>query len=753
MAAFHPRLFVILASLSLLGCAAAGGLPRATTTEERLRMIPLAGAPVSRSVTIHWSREQIPFIEAETDRDGAFALGLVHAHLRLGQMEILRRVSQGRIAEIAGPMARMRDIEQALRILDLGKTSNEVYARMAPGPKEFLDAFAAGVNHYQKNVAVIPHEYALLGIAREPWTPQEFLTLGRLASVDVSWLVWMRLFTLRDRPDWPELWRRALEGGTASAPSFTFAENKALQDLNNILATTARTGSNSFAVAGSKTRSGAAIIASDPHLGVSLPNLWLLAGLKTPTYHMAGLMVPGLPFIAVGRNPEIAWGGTNLRSAASDLIDVSSLPAEQITTREIPSRVRFWTDRTVQVRDTPYGPILSDAAIMPKRDGEVFALKWIGHRPSDEFGAMLNMNRAKNWEEFCTSLEPFSVSAQNFVYADTHGNVGQLTTTHLPRRSAELPKDIVRPLADAAAWNTILTSRDLPFTYQPNEGFVASANNKLAETPYPIGYFFSGDDRVLRMREVLGAANTMGIEDVRHLQNDTYMRPSARLRDALVARGRSISNLTEEAKASLAAIASWDARYDAESKSAVAFQATIATLVPQLADATERTIIETGGSENIIYADMIAAEAPGATDRAIADALSAAKRSMDAYPNWGAMHALPLNHQFSMLPVLGGRYRFGEIPWPGSSETLWRADHDLSAEKVTVGFGAQARHISDMSDLDSNWFALLGGNDGWFNSANFMDQIDAFRSGALIHVPLRLETVRTEFPHKTVLTP
>jgi penicillin G amidase len=106
-----------------------------------------------------------------------------------------------------------------------------------------------------------------------------------------------------------------------------------------------------------------------------------------------------------------------------------------------------------------------------------------------------------------------------------------------------------------------------------------------------------------------------------------------------------------------------------------------------------------------------------------------------------------------MIPLLGGRYRFGERAWPGSTDTLWRANHDLSADQVTTGFGAQARHVADMADPDSNWFALLGGNDGWFESENFLDQIDMFASGAMVRIPLRMETVRAEFPHRTMLTP
>jgi penicillin amidase len=743
----------LASAIALSACAAFGGLPAPASTEERLAMIPLSGAPLERPVAIHWNDYQVPFIEAETDRDGAFALGLVHAHLRLGQMEILRRVSQARLREVAGPIPGIRDAEHALRILNFGKTSAEVYARMPERSKAFLDSFVAGINFYQQNVERLPHEYALLGIDRESWRPEEVLTLSRLASVDVSWLTWFRLIELRDRPDWPEIWSQALAHGTASIPSFPPEEGASLHLLNDILSSTARTGSNSFAVGGSKTSSRSSIIASDPHLGIDLPNIWVLAGLKSPSYHVAGLMVPGLPFVAVGRNADIAWGGTNMRSAASDLIDISDVPAEQIVSREENANVRWWFDDTFTVRESPHGPVISDAEIINALPGETFALKWIGHRPSDEVTAMLDVNRARNWDEFRTSLEPFAISAQNFVYADREGNIGQLTTTHIPKRSMEMPRDIVRPLSDAAAWDTILTSRDLPSAYNPADGFVASANNKPAETSFPIGYFFSGDDRVLRMREMLSPASEMSVADVQAIQSDTYMISAKTLCEVIVARAEAIADLSEGAARTLEILSAWNGRFDGDSQGAVAFQASAAILVPQLVDETQQTIIETGGTEYLDYAKLIEGAAPGSLEPHIVAALEGAQAALAAYPNWGAMHKLVLEHNFSMIPLIGGRYRFVETPWPGSTDTLWRASHDLSTEEVNAGFGAQARHISDMADLDSNWFALVGGNDGWINSENFIDQIEAFRTSAPIPFPMRPETVRTQFRHTTNLSP
>jgi len=733
-------------------CAVFTPLPAPKSLDERLAMFP-ARAPVAGPVTIWWNERQVPFIEAANDRDAAFALGLVHAHLRLGQMEVMRHVSQARISEIAGPIPQVGAIEQALRILDLGRTSKAVYASMPAESKAWLDAFVEGVNHYQDGATELPHEFALLGLDREKWHAEDILTIGRLASVDVSWFSWFRLMALRQRADWPQLWREILEEGVASAPSFEWTSSNALNDLSRLLATSSRTGSNSMAVAAAKTETGAAMIANDPHLGISLPNLWVLAGVKSPSYNIVGFMVPGVPFVAVGRNADIAWGGTNMRSAGSDLFDVRSIPAEQIKTRVEVVTTRWWFDSDVTIRDTPYGPILSDAEILPKRDGEMFALKWIGHYPSDEITAMLAVNRARNWDEFRTALEGFSISPQNFLFADVRGNIGQVTATHLPRRSKELPADLVRPMSDATAWREIVTSRDLPSAYNPSAGFLASANNRAAEAPVPIGYFFSADDRVMRMQELLSGKPRVTADDLKRIQLDTYSRSSVTMRNAFVKRLRAERlQLTADQGRVADAIAAWDGNYERKSKGAVAFEGTMAAFLPAAFAKHEIAALDAVGSPYYRLAVRLSELKADAFRAATIAGLESGAQAGRTYATWGDMHRMIVQGSFAAIPVIGGRYVFDDLPAAGSSETLLKTDHDTTAERHGARYGAQARHVSDLSDPDANWFVMLGGNDGWYNSSTFRDQVTAFQNGQTFKLPLRIETVRATFKHKTKLS-
>ncbi len=721
--------------------------------EDRLAAFPTGPLPVEQPVTIHWNDFQVPFIEAQTDRDAAFALGLVHAHLRLGQMEVLRRVSQGRLSEMGGPLA--ADIDHALRILDLGKAVPEVLANMPPESKAWLVAFVEGINHYQANVERLPHEYGLLGLRRAPWTQEDVLTIGRLASVDVNWIIWSRLLQMREREDWPTLWAQLVEEGTASIPSYGEKQPWAQTALEQILTNYSKSGSNSVAVSADRSASGNAMIASDPHLGVTLPNLWVLAGFKSPSYHVVGMMIPGIPFVAVGRNPWIAWGGTNLRAASSDLFDISSVPDSAIHTRTERIGVRWWFDRDVTIRETDIGPVISDAKFLGAGENGTFALRWIGHTPTDELSAMLAVNRARDWEEFRQALGGFAVSAQNMVYADTEGHIGQVMATHLPERANGTPPDIVLPTEYLTAWDKILTGLDLPSEFNPPEGFIASANNRGADAAVPVGYFFSSNDRILRLSQLLtNGGAPISFDDLAGLQRDVYMHSAVELRDLLVAQVATFESELSPAQANaLAALRTWDGHYTADSAGAVAFQVTVHEYSQARVEAGRLGAYSAAGKILSFLADDLAGPIEPAAKDALLQALGKAAETAEDYPTWGDMHRLQLASVFANLPVLGGRYRFDNVPVGGSSSTVMKTAANLTSGRHDTRFGSQARHISDMGDLDSNFFTLLGGQDGWFNSQNFLDQFELWRSGEFVQLPLRLETVRASFARRTDLRP
>ncbi|MGB1547764.1 MAG: penicillin acylase family protein [Alphaproteobacteria bacterium] len=753
---FLSRLFCLVLAFGLLaGCALLAPLPGESTLEERLAHFPTQGLPLEKPVVVHWDDHQIPFIAAKTDADLAFTLGLVHAHLRLGQMEILRRIAYGRIAEMAGPLA--VDIDHSLRLLNFARAAPAIEAGLPAETKAWLEAYVRGINHYQASADPLPYEYAALGMAREPWRVRDVLTIGRLAASDVNWIVWFQLVKMRAHKDWPDVWARLLEKGGDSVPSFTTAGHGAFAEL---LQGASRSGSNSFAVSAKRSKSGAAMIANDPHLGIMLPSLWLIAGYQSPSYHAVGLMVPGLPFIAIGRNERIAWGGTNMRAASSDLIDVSDLPESEITERVERIGVRWWFDRDVVLRETPHGPLLSEAPVL-EYEGTPFALKWVGHAPSDEFTAMLKLNRAGNFKEFRAALSGLAVSGQNMLYADVDGHIGQVMAVKLPARAKAKPKDLLRDPKDAAAaWQEFRNALDLPVSFDPPSGILASANNRPAVTDVPAGYFFSSDDRVNRITHLLRENEKLDVEDLHRIQRDVYMASSIALRELFldkIAQLGAAKSLMGSARDFIERLRSWDGRYDVDSKGAVAFELFLFHFQDLFYGRRFRDKDKANYSRlvlvNSLLAEDIEQEKP---ERLLADLREALRRATEdalEFENWGDMHRLKLAHPLRYLPLLGKRYVFADRPAPGGSQTIQKTAHRVTNERHETRYGSNAWHVSDLADPDRNAFALLGGQDGWLGSSTFQDQVALWEEGRTIRVPLRLETVERTFPRKMTLSP
>jgi penicillin amidase len=490
-----------------------------------------------------------------------------------------------------------------------------------------------------------------------------------------------------------------------------------------------------------------------------IPNTWLIAGYRSPSYHAVGLMAPGLPFIAVGRNPDVAWGGTNMRAASSDLFAQSDLGAEAFVTRAERIKVRWWFDRNVTVRETGLGPILSDAPVIDGREGEVFALRWVGHEVTDEITAFLKANRARNWQDFRDAFAGYGVPAQNMIYADSRGHIGQLMAVKLPIRDSRLPGDLVLdPGRDQ--WRGYLGTGDLPVSFDPADGVIASANNRpVAALEVPVGYFFSSSDRVRRLKELVRAHQKLGFEDLAGIQRDVYAASAVGLQERLVATAESAGlGQNDGERGLIEALATWDGHYSSESRGALAFE----VLVRHFIDAfysprmSEEDIAALAGSGRVF--EFVAEDLDGdGPDGNVAEALSIALREAAPkfadFADWGEMHRLDLGHPLANIPVIGSRFSFADLAAAGSRETLMKTAHSTTDGRHATRYGSNSRHISDLSDPDENYFVLLGGQDGWFGSSTLMDQVPLWREGRYIRVPLRIEAVREAFPRRIVLQP
>ncbi|WP_207802998.1 penicillin acylase family protein [Roseicella frigidaeris] len=742
---------LVLAMLAILpGCAAL--LPRERSVAERIAALPQAGLPLQRPVTIRWNPHLVPWIEASSDADLAVALGLVHGHLRGAQIALLRMVSRGRLAEIAGPLA--TEIDHALRILDFGRAAPEIERRWPPETRDFVSHFVAGLNH-----AVLhgprPPEYGLLGLRREPFTPADILAIGRLAGTDINWLSYFSLLAERGQPGFARHWQRLREAGAGTARPAGEAEAA----LGALLQGLSRSGSNTLAIAPARSASGAAMLAADPHLGLSLPNLWLLAGMRSPSFHAVGMMIPGLPILGLGRNPDLAWGGTNLRAASSDLFDVGRLPPEAFAEREVTIRQRLWFPARRQARLSPQGPVVTDATVVPSRPGETIALRWAGHEPGDEITALLRAARARSGAEFAASFAGFAVSPQNMLYADRQGHIGRVTAALLPARRGFPAADPVLDARDPAAtspWERLRDATTLPRLADPPEGVLASANENpalWAKDPPPIGLFFSDGDRVARLRALALARPKLTPADLAAIQADTVAPKAAVLAAGLLARLDALPGGAPE-PALLAPLRGWDGDYAAGSRAALVFELLLGRLVPALQPEAGGRGPETSWNflTTFLLRDLDALP-PARREAVLRAAVAGAAPLAARHRDWGSVHRMRAAHWLVNLPLLGRAFVLGTWPVGGSRETVMKTGHGLVTGPHEVSFGAMARQVSDLADPDANWFTLFGGQDGWLGSAAFADQLPLWRAGQGIRLPLQPATVAAEFPHVTVLRP
>lgn len=715
--------------------------PGSVTLAERLAALPTSGAPVTAPVAVSWDEHQVPFLEADSDADLAVALGVVHVHLRWAQMELMRRIARGRLAEIVGPFGLILD--RAVRTIGITRAVPDIAARLPSDTGRWLAGFVAGINHAVRRAPAVPMELRALGIGREDWSAEDVLSIGRLAAADITWISFMGNLGAADQAFARRFWRRLV--GLDPAP-----DGGASGALAAALRSNGRMGSNSFALAGARTRNGAAWIANDPHLGAVLPNLWLIAGYKSPSYHLAGFMIPGVPMAALGRNPHIAWGGTNLHAMSSDLFDVSDLPQSEIVERRETVKVRGRRDRVITVRETSYGPVVSDLSFFPGR-GRMLALRWVGHGPSDELTAMLGVNRARNWDEYRAALDGFAAPGQNMIYADAAGRVGKLIAAHLPLRPATPPDSPVLPRADHRAWRTLATGNDLPVEIDPPTGFVASANDKPASTPIPVGFFFSTSHRIERFGTLLGAARGFGLDEISRVQRDVTTPGLLRFRD-LMLRLIALAPASAGAESLRRALAAWDGAYGEDSAGALAFELLVFHLGRAMLGPRLPLYARSWNTRGMIEEDLAALDETHA--RAVAsEAAPLAAKALARFGTWGAMHRLRLPHPLARLPIVGRKLHFGDWPVAGNGETILKTGHGLTDKRHFAGLVAVSRHVSDMGDLDANHFVLLGGQDGWLGSTTLLDQVPLWRGGTYVRVPLRPETVRAKFPHRTVLAP
>lgn len=492
----------------------------------------------------------VPHIYAENDHDLFFGQGYVHAQDRLWQMDFNRRVGSGRLSEALG--AATIDNDRYIRTVGWRRAAQKDWELLDEDTRAVLNAYSEGVNAYiESHRNRLPLEFTILGITPEPWTPIDTLSWGKTITFDLGGnhrLELLRAQMIADLGE--EVAQQLLPPYGGEMPlvippevqgydSFKGQRFAKLDTLDKLMGEPGPvTGSNNWVVHGSRTATGKPLLANDTHLNLGKPAIWYENGLHGGRFNSVGFTFPGVPAILIGHNERIAWGVSNVNP------DVQDLYIEKLNNRENPTQYEFegqWQDleiitETIQVKNqepvalpvyiTRHGPIITDVIgeALPAPTDPV-AFRWTALDGSTQFQAILQLNQARNWDEFRQALSIWDVPSQHFVYADVDGNIGYQTPGRIPIRAAEHQGLVPAPgWSGDYEWQGFVPFEELPHALNPSTGFFATANNKIVgdDYPYSLGYEWDPGYRAKRITDLLAADTSVTIDDMRMIQADTY---------------------------------------------------------------------------------------------------------------------------------------------------------------------------------------------------------------------------------------
>jgi penicillin amidase len=560
------------------------------------------------NATVYFDERLVPHIFAEKENDAYFVQGFLHAKFRLWQMELQTLSAAGRISEIVGDVALDHDREfRSLGMVYAAEIWEKEMEKDAP-IKQACDAYTAGVNAYitTLNSSNLPLEYKLLGYEPELWSnlktglflkymaydlaahENDFEMTNALAFFKKS--DFNALFpSLQDSLD-PIIPKGTVFSPPAVVPvapkdadSVYFHQTDTATAVENTKPEKAN-GSNNWAVSGSKTKSGAPILCNDPHLGLNLPSLWYEIQLSVPGFNAYGASFPGSPGVIIGFNDSCAFGFTNGGRDVRDYYEIifknqsktsywydSSWKPTSFRIEKI--KIAGKPDFIDTVAYTVFGPVMYDNNFSGKRNtgSKNYAVRWTAHDPSNEMRLFYDLNHAKNYNDYLQAAPYLKTPGQNCVFAAKNGDIAIRTQGNFPAKWKG-QGDFIMPGTDSRyAWQGMIPQNEIPFQYNPERGFVSSANQRPVDSTYP--YYLGRDyptPRGLIINRKLSAMQQITPKDMMLLQTDNY-NVFAEMAVPVILKNLRMAELSDEEKAYAGLLQNWNYRSETDAKGPTVF--------------------------------------------------------------------------------------------------------------------------------------------------------------------------------------
>ncbi|MGH2533015.1 MAG: penicillin acylase family protein [Thermomicrobiales bacterium] len=736
-------------------------------------------AAVSGPVEIPRDRTGVPHVYAGTTPDLYFGLGIAMAEDRLWQMDRLRRRALGRQAEILGPSFVTSDL--AHRLVGIPEIAATEVRLLDEGTREIVEAFTAGINRGIESCGTnLPVEFGLSGYEPEPFSSRDVIAIQR----GIWWSLNGRLENIvcaEATRLLPDEWRLAAltpeESGERIVPAAASypGAGLALEQPRPLAAGTGDlSGSNNWAVAGSRTASGAAILCSDPHQPFWLPSSWYEFGLHGPEEDAAGAGHPGVPGLWWGSNGQIAWGVTNNGASTRDLYVERVHPDdahlyrdgdrwERFGEESVEIAVRGEASRRFTKRTTARGPVMNEVLPSVDEGGDPpLSLRWVGQEHLDDIRACIAIGRARDWEEFRAALRDWSVPIFNFVYADKAGAVGYQCAGRIPvrgrvkfgYRAAGNPED---------EWQGYMPYEAMPRLEHPERGWVASANNQVTadDFPYPLYGVSAAGYRAMRIREEIERDGLFDASRAMALQLDVKgMRPA--LLAPVIARRLGGSD-DADARFVAEQMRGWDGEYTLASSAPAVFETFMRTWQERVAAERfpERLVAMVAGQGGIAKRLLEGEKLDwfeGSVDEALVEtartALARLRERWGVSPDdwrWSRVHQAHLRHPLSS-EATAATFDLGPLPIAGAGDTICNTGVGVPPE-IAANSGAEYRLIVDFAAPDRFLAVQNAGNSGVPGAAHYGDQFEAWVVGRYNTVHLTRAGVESDLESRTMLEP
>ncbi len=730
-------------------------------------------------------RNGVPHLFGADIRDLARAMGYTHAQDRFFQMELSRRSGSGRLAELFGEEAIAND--RAARRMGLQSAARMELERTAPEAREVLEAYASGVNAYlAAHADRLPPEFRLLELAPSPWEAADSLVIGKWMSYLFSYNG--RVEMLRGNLSTVVGLEAAYRLTGLAPPPLAVPSSDLGRPLSRIAALDPKGhglfpsypgASNGWVVSSEKSATGRPLLASDPHLGLTMPSTWYEIHLSGGGYEVEGASLPGVPLVLIGQNRRIAWGFTALVADVQDLYLETLNPENprqyagpegfldlELVAETIP--VKGGSAVTEEVRVSRHGVIVGET-----KDGRLLAQKWDSLWSGDQLQALLALNRAGSWEEFTSSLRTWASPPLAFLYADVEGNIGFFPAGEIPVRTSHDGTLPVDGASGAYEWQGSIPHELKPMIFNPEDGILVSANHAMLppEAPYPLGADTLAAYRANRIRDLLRTIPKSSLDDFARIQGDRY-DPSTEsvLRIAVGLRpseGKEVQAIEK--------LRNWNGQMT-EGPAPAIYQALYRRLIENTFKdeigeelfASYLDFLELGHSGGL-YAVLDDDLSPYWDDRGTPDVenrervfLKSLGEAVELLTSrqgdevngwdWRSLHEIRFEHPMGSQEPLEWLFSRGPVPFGGSTFTVANAVVSLRAPFETP-LGTSFRFLADLSNPGLSRSIVPTGASGHPLSPHYFDQNPGWLEGRSHVLLFERATIEGALESKLVLQP